>query len=1534
MWKKRIKQNNATWQAAREIANNAVKDTRRECKPEKRGACGGDNQILESLFCFDSDFFFKVFSTMFHTGVSTKLNTGSVLPSLETRSQRGSCGRQGSGSVQFCPCRVNGSQQVMTCYYSECVDSNFEKKFFSQGAAALRQKCCSRRCDWKQRATPQAVLMAPVENFQEHNLDGGLQLQVKVMAAGLDSPAVVEFQLSNCYLNSPILHWGLTQPGKRNWRVPSKWPEGTRDFNKQALQTPFRKSDDIAFLKIEVFDSKYDAIEFILKDDSNNQWYKFQGGNFRMVIPEPDSNVSSISIPEELVQVQSYLRWERNGKQSYTKEQEKEEYKKARMELQEEVAKGTSIDSLRLRLLKSEGDASDSAPSSDIPEELIQVQSYVRWEKAGKPTLTAEQQLKEFEEARKDLQKEIANGVSAKDLYKKLLPNGTSSKGKGTSAKPKTPRKARIERKKRDFMGLISSTEPSQSLKPESPVSIKEPTPLELAAQNLELGESVEKKQFKFGENSLLVLVAFEGEKRQVWFATDVKESLVLHWAVSKETHGQWQAPPDNIHPSNSTALEGSCESYFNDGFSGDPSLKSLNINVTESGIIGIPFVLRMRENWIKNSGSDFYISLEHEKRVKKELGNGEGTAKWLLDEIADRESDAERSFMHRFNIATDVTMKARDGGPLPLAAILVWMRFMATRQLVWNKNYNVKPREISAAQDRLTGVLQNLFRDQPAEREIVRLILSAVGRGGKGDVGQRIRDEILVVQRKNDCKGGMMEEWHQKLHNNTSPDDVVICQALLDYIKNDLDVEAYWKTLKASGVTKERLRSYDRPIVSEPRFRPDQKEGLTRDLTAYLKTLKAVHSGADLESAIATCMGYSSKGEGFMGGVKIHPISGLSSELPALLEFVLDHVEDKDVIPLLEGLLESRCELRPALLKDHDRLVDITFLDLALDSTVRTVAERGLEGLSNAAAKNIIYMIIMVLENLCLSTSYNQEPVYCLKEWSSVHEACVKDDATWPLRAKAVLDRTRLVLADKAEEYLELLQPSAEYLGNLLGVEQWAIDIFTEEIIRSGSAASLSQLLNRIDPALRAAANLGNWQVISPVDTQGYVEVVTDLGDVQDKKYSRPTILVANRVKGEEEIPDGAVAVLTPDMPDVLSHVSVRARNGKICFATCFDAQVLSDLQAKKGAFIQLKPSSSDLVYSEISDAEVTSDGGILDAAEKEIPSITLKRKTFGGKYAVAAADFNNDLVGAKSRNITHLKNKLPSWIKVPTSVALPFGVFEEVLAEKLNKGVALEIKTLEASLKKGDLSKLPEIREAVLGLKAPEKLVEDLKLVMKESNMPWPGDEGEQRWEQAWTAIKKVWASKWNERAYFSTRKAKIDHNDLSMAVLVQEIVRADYAFVIHTTNPSNEDSSEIYAEVVKGLGETLVGAFSGRALSFVAKKTDLKSPQITGYPSKRVGLFIKQSIIFRSDSNGEDLEGYAGAGLYDSVPMDVEEERVVDYASDPLVVDSEFQKSMLSKIAEAGAAVEKLYGTAQDIEGVIKDGELYLVQTRPQM
>ena len=68
--------------------------------------------------------------------------------------------------------------------------------------------------------------------------------------------------------------------------------------------------------------------------------------------------------------------------------------------------------------------------------------------------------------------------------------------------------------------------------------------------------------------------------------------------------------------------------------------------------------------------------------------------------------------------------------------------------------------------------------------------------------------------------------------------------------------------------------------------------------------------------------------------------------------------------------------------------------------------------------------------------------------------------------------------------------------------------------------------------------------------------------------------------------------------------------------------------------------------------------------------------------------------------------------------------------------------------------------------------------------------------------------------------------------------------------------------------------------------------------------------------------------------SVPMDKEEKVVLDYSSDPLIIDGEFQQTILSGIAGAGNAIEELYGSPQDIEGVVRDGKIYVVQTRPQM
>lgn len=1400
--------------------------------------------------------------------------------------------------------------------------------------------------------TPRAVLAMDPPSEQlagRFNLDGNIEMQVFVSHSSGSSIAQVNIQI-NYSSDSLLLHWGVVRDRKEKWVLPSLQPDGTKNYKNRALRSPFMESGSNSYINIAIDDPAIQAIEFLIVDEAQNKWFKNNGQNFYVELPTREKlTIPNVSVPEELVQIQSYLRWERNGKQMYTPEQEKEEYEAARFELMEKVARGTSIEDLRATLTNKNDIREIKEPSvsqieNNLPDDLVQLQAYMRWEKAGKPNFSPEQQQSEFEKAREELQAELGKGVSVDEIRKKISKGEIKTNVSKQLQNKRYFSTERIQRKGRDLAQLINrhsaksvEDRASKSVEEKASIEPKVLKAVELFAKEKEEhdgGAVLNKKIFKLADKELLVLVTKPGGKLKVRLATDFEEPVTLHWALSKKA-GEWMEPPPTVLPPGSVALKEAAETQLKNESSAKFSYKvqSFEIEIEEDIFVGLPFVLLSNGRWIKNNGSDFYIEFSRgSKHVQKDAGDGIGTARALLDKIAELESEAQKSFMHRFNIAADLMDKAKDAGELGLAGILVWMRFMATRQLIWNKNYNVKPREISKAQDRLTDLLQDIYASNPQHQELLRMIMSTVGRGGEGDVGQRIRDEILVIQRNNECKGGMMEEWHQKLHNNTSPDDVIICQALIDHIKSDFDISVYWKTLNENGITKERLLSYDRAIHSEPNFRRDQKDGLLRDLGNYMRTLKAVHSGADLESAITNCMGYRSEGQGFMVGVQINPIPGLPSGFPELLQFVLKHVEDKNVEALIEGLLEARQELRPLLFKSNNRLKDLLFLDIALDSTVRTAIERGYEELSNAGPEKIMYFITLVLENLALSSDDNEDLIYCVKEWKHALSMSNSKSDHWALYSKSVLDRTRLALASKAEWYQQVLQPSAEYLGSLLGVDQWAVNIFTEEIIRAGSAAALSVLLNRLDPVLRQTAHLGSWQVISPVEAVGYVVAVDELLTVQNKTYNLPTILVAKRVKGEEEIPDGAVALLTPDMPDVLSHVSVRARNSKVCFATCFDPDILANLQAYEGKLLRLKPTSADIVYSELKEGELA-DSSSTNLTEGSPSPIKLVRKEFSGRYAISSEEFTSEMVGAKSRNISYLKGKVPSWIGIPTSVALPFGVFEKVLSEDSNQEVANKLQLLKKNLGE-ELSALREIRQTVLQLTAPPQLVQELKTKMQSSEMPWPGDEGEQRWDQAWMAIKKVWASKWNERAYFSTRKVKLDHDYLCMAVLVQEVINADYAFVIHTTNPSSGDSSEIYAEVVKGLGETLVGAYPGRALSFICKKNDLNSPQVLGYPSKPIGLFIRRSIIFRSDSNGEDLEGYAGAGLYDSVPMDEEEKVVLDYSSDPLITDEKFRRRILSGIARAGSAIEELYGSPQDIEGVIRDGNVYVVQTRPQV
>lgn len=143
-----------------------------------------------------------------------------------------------------------------------------------------------------------------------------------------------------------------------------------------------------------------------------------------------------------------------------------------------------------------------------------------------------------------------------------------------------------------------------------------------------------------------------------------------------------------------------------------------------------------------------------------------------VLEKIKSSESSAERSLLHRFDIVRELIDMYGDD-PTALTAITLWMRLFATRRVRWNKNYNIKPREFSAAQESAAMALAKrmpLTKSASVSVDALLLAIRNVGRGANADVGQGVRDEILNIQKRNHCK---VRNRHQNI--------VLLCSSCSD---------------------------------------------------------------------------------------------------------------------------------------------------------------------------------------------------------------------------------------------------------------------------------------------------------------------------------------------------------------------------------------------------------------------------------------------------------------------------------------------------------------------------------------------------------------------------------------------------------------------------------------------------------------------------------------------------------------------------------------------------------------------------------
>ena len=162
---------------------------------------------------------------------------------------------------------------------------------------------------------------------------------------------------------------------------------------------------------------------------------------------------------------------------------------------------------------------------------------------------------------------------------------------------------------------------------------------------------------------------------------------------------------------------------------------------------------------------------------------------------------------------------------------------------------------------------------------------------------------------------------------------------------------------------------------------------------------------------------------------------------------------------------------------------------------------------------------------------------------------------------------------------------------------------------------------------------------------------------------------------------------------------------------------------------------------------------------------------------------------------------------------------------------------------------------------------------------------------------AVRGCWASLWTERAV--AYRARLEHSaeSVAMAVVVQQLVPADWAGVMLTANPVTGARDQVVIESSPGLGESVVSGVVTPDHAVLAPDGSVVE--------RHAG---HHEVVVRPHAGGGTS---AGAGDPDTPAL---------------------PESVLARLAEQGRAVAAHFGAPQDIEWALTHDEIMLTQSRP--
>src|SRR6266566_5371037 len=168
---------------------------------------------------------------------------------------------------------------------------------------------------------------------------------------------------------------------------------------------------------------------------------------------------------------------------------------------------------------------------------------------------------------------------------------------------------------------------------------------------------------------------------------------------------------------------------------------------------------------------------------------------------------------------------------------------------------------------------------------------------------------------------------------------------------------------------------------------------------------------------------------------------------------------------------------------------------------------------------------------------------------------------------------------------------------------------------------------------------------------------------------------------------------------------------------------------------------------------------------------------------------------------------------------------------------------------------------------------------------------------------AVKRCWASLWTARAIDYRARHGIAPQDVSLAVVVQQLVTADAAGILFTANPLTGARDQVMINAAWGLGEAIVGG---------------QVTPDTVIVDKANGTIIEQNISEKDVMTV--MTGRTGESTHEEpVPADQRTRAVLSPAQ-------------AAELARIGVQIEDLYGQPMDIEWALHDGRVSVVQARP--